>query len=188
MSTITDVFEFAAQNADYWTDLLSSGDYPSELTGEETRALEAARAHIETLIVELLHAAGMRLAERLGAGQLAKPRFKAASTEKNRSVALPPPTGLENYLYRIEFGLYRGEDGVSIKLYAGLVVKKGALDGLRASLTALNVDHAVDNYYLYSPGIELRKGVSLDALAEEAAGRAARLLEGCAKMTAPPEA
>jgi hypothetical protein len=185
MSIITDVFAFSVQNADYWTDLLSGGDYPSELTEDEIRALEAARAHIEAIVVELLHTAGVKLSERLGVTRLAKPRFKAAVTARKRLVALAPPTGLTAQMYRIEFGLHQSENGTEIVLYPSLVVKKGALDTLRTSLAALSVEHSVDDYYVYARGIPLPEGASVDALAAEAAKQAARLLDGFSPSATP---
>jgi hypothetical protein len=176
MTNITDVLAFSVQNADYWTDLLSGGSYPSELTEAETRALEAARGHIEAVVVELLHAAGSKLAETLGAERMQMPRFKGASTAKNRSVSLPPPNDLVDQMYRIEFSLEPADDSRTIVLYASLVVKKGAQQGLREELAARAIKHAVDDYHVYAPGIALKEGSSVEALASEAATAAATLL------------
>jgi hypothetical protein len=178
MSTVSDVLAFAVQNADYWTDLLSGEDYPPELTGAETEALEAARAHIETLTVELLHLAAAKLAEKLGKDAIATPKFKAASTAKNRSIHLPPPSGLDGKLYRIEFALDRSEDGLTIQLYASLVVKKGSLDALRKALTEREIEYEIDDYYVYTPGLPIAKGAAIPTVADEAATAVARLLAG----------
>lgn len=178
MATISDVFAFAAQNADYWTEFLSGGDYPSELTEDEARGLTAARAHIDALVVELLHETGAQLATKLGEGKLSKPKFKPASTTKNRSVALPAPTSLDGKLYRIEFSLGPNESGKAIELYASLVVKKGALDALRQALGARSVEHSVDGYYLYGKGLALTANADVGALAAHSAAQAVALLSG----------
>ncbi|WP_437611913.1 hypothetical protein WMF20_07495 [Sorangium sp. So ce834] len=178
MTVISDVFAFAAQNADYWTEFLSGGDYPNELTDDEARGLTAARAHIDVLVVELLHETGAQLATKLGEAKLTKPRFKPASTSKNRAVALPAPTGLDGKLYRIEFSLDRSEAGTAVELYASLVVKKGALDALRQSLGERNVEHSVDGYYVYAKGLPLVVGTKVSELAARSAQQAIALLSG----------
>ena len=178
MATISDVFAFAAQNADYWTEFMSGGDYPSELTEEEARGLTAARAHIDALVVELLHETGARLATKLGEGKLSKPKFKPASTTKNRSVTLAAPTGLDGKLYRIAFSLGRNKTGTAIELYASLVVKKGVLDTLSQSLGERNVEHRVDGYYVYAKGLALTANADVGALATQSAEQAVALLSG----------
>ena len=92
MASISDVFAFAAQNADYWTEFLSGGDYPNELTEEEIRALTAAREHVDSLAVEILHATGTRFVAELGETRIAKTRFNGKNTAANRSVNLPAPS------------------------------------------------------------------------------------------------
>jgi hypothetical protein len=178
VATISDVFAFAAQNADYWTEFLSGGDYPSELTEDEARGLTAARVHIDALVVELLHETGVQLATKLGEGKLSKPRFKPACTIKNRSVTLPAPTGLDRKLYSIVFSLGRNEAGAAIELYASLIVKKGALDTLRQSLDERKVEHSVDGYCLYAKGLALTANADVGALAAQSAEQAVALLSG----------
>lgn len=128
--------------------------------------------------MELLHETGAQLATKLGEGKLSKPKFKPARTIRNRSVALPAPTGLDGRLYRIEFSLRRNEAGVAIELHASLVVKKGALDTLRQSLGERNVEHSVDGYHVYAKGLALTANADVCALATQSAEQAVALLSG----------
>lgn len=178
MPVISDVFAFAAQNADYWAEFLSGGDYPNELTEEEMRGLAAARAHVEGKVVELLHECGAQLAAKLGPAKLAKPRPQPAVTSKNRLVSLPAPTGLDSKLYRIEFSLDRNLAGTAVELYASLVVKKAALDMLRQSLGERNIEHSVDNFYLYANGLPIVVNADVSELAARSAQQVVDLLSG----------
>jgi hypothetical protein len=178
VAIISDVFAFAAQNADYWAEFLSGGDYPQELLDEEVRGLTAARSHIDSLVVELLHEAGAKLATKVGEAKLTKPRFKPASTIKNRSVALPAPAGLDGKLYRIAFSLDPGEASTAVELFASLVVKKGALDALRQSLGEHNVESHIEGYYVYGKGLPIVANTDVNDLAERSAQQAVKLLSG----------
>jgi hypothetical protein len=178
VTIISDIFAFAAQNADYWTEFLSGGDYPNELTEEETRGLAAAREHVDSLVVEILHATGTTFAAEVGEAKLANKRFNGKNTTANRKVFLPAPVGLEGKLYRIEFSLWRNEVGTAVELYASLVVKKSALDALRQSLGKRNVEHSVDNYDVYAKGLPIVANTEVSALAKSSAQQAVALLSG----------
>ena len=178
MTIISDVFAFAAQNADYWTELLSGGDYPNELTDEEIRALTAAREHVDSLVVEILHATGAKFATELGENKIAKKRFNGKNTAANRSNSLPAPSGLEGKLYRIEFSLWRNEASTAVELYASLVVKKSALDALHQSLGERNVEHSVNGYEVYAKGLPIVANADVNDLAARSAHQAVALLLG----------
>lgn len=178
MNALSDVFAFAVKHPDYWKDLFFGESYPPELTDDEAKALEGAREHIEALVVELLHDTGRQFAAKVGPKLLAPPRFKGASTAKNRSIWLKAPAGLESKLYGVLFGLEPNEDAGAVALFATLSVKKGSLDDLRAALDARATKYSVDDYYVYAPSIALVKGAEVSALATEASSRAYGLLEG----------
>lgn len=178
MPLISDVFAFAAQNADYWAEFLSGSDYPNELTEEEMRGLTAARAHVEEKVVELLHACGEQLADKLGPAKLAKPRPQPAVTARKRAVNLPSPTGLEGRLYGIQFSLEPNSSGNAVELFASLVVKKAALDALRQSLGERKIEHFVDNYHVYANCIPINAGDDVMEMAARSAQQITDLLSG----------
>jgi hypothetical protein len=178
VATISDVFAFAAQNADYWTEFLSGGDYPNELTEEETRALTAAREHVDSLVVEILHATGAQFVAEFGENRIAKKRFNRKNTAANRSIRLPAPLGMDGKLYEVKFSLDPNDDGAAVELYASLVVKKGSLDALRQALGERQVKHSVDGYFVYAPGIPLDVDTDVADLAKRSAKQAVDLLSG----------
>jgi hypothetical protein len=178
MATVSDVFAFAVQNADYWTEFLSGGDYPNELTEEEIRALSAARQHVDSLVVEILHATGAQFVVELGENRIAKKRFNEKNTAGNRAISLPAPSGLDGKLYGIKFSFGRNDDGAAIELYASLVVKKGSLDALRQALGERQVEHGIDGYLVYAPSIPLVVDTEVADLAKRSAKQAAALLSG----------
>ncbi len=178
MPVISDVFAFALQNADYWTEFLSGGDFPAELTDDEMRALAAARAHVEDEVVELLHACGQAVADKLGAAGLARPRPQPAVTARNRRIRLRPPIDLGDKLFGIEFSLDPDADGRTIQLYASLVVKKSALDTLQQSLAAMSVVHAVDHHHVYGDSLQIAQDDNVANLASLSADQVVTLLSG----------
>ena len=178
MPLISDVFAFAVQNADYWDEFLSGGDYPNELNEDEMRGLAAARAHVENKGVELLHECCAQLAAKLGPKKLAKPRPQPAVTAKHRWVKLSAPNGLGAMLYCIEFSLDRNETGTAVDLYASLVVKKAELDGLRRSLDERKIAYSVDSYHLYADGLPIVVNADVSDLAARSAQQVVDLLSG----------
>jgi hypothetical protein len=178
VTIISDVFAFAAQNADYWTEFLSGGDYPNELTDEEIRALTAAREHVDSLVVEILHATGAKFAAALGEKKITKKRFNGKNTVANRSISVPPPAGREGELYRIQFSLSRNESGASVELYASLVVKKSATDALHRGLGARHVNYSARGYETYAEGLPIVADADVSDLAARSAHQAVALLSG----------
>jgi len=187
MPTISDVFAFAAANADYWTEFFSGNNYPEALTDEEVRGLNAARTHIDSLVVELLHSTGNLCAKEISGGAGSTPRFKAASTVKNRWVSLPAPTRLDGKLYRIEFSLAENDATKRIELYASLVVKIRALDNIRASLDKRGLAYAHDGYHLYMNGLELTQGIHFEELSKSSVCQALELLSVFNDQTTSPK-
>ncbi len=166
VTKISDVTDFVFQHPDYWTELLAGSNYPDGLTDAEREALDAARDHVEQQVTELLHRCGDLLPQRVPS--ISKVNFKKASTASNRRVSLGPPAGRGSELYGVEFGLDVADDGASVQLFASVVVKKGYLDTLRTHLTNSRIDHQVDGYHVYAPGLVMSKDADLAQLADEA--------------------
>jgi len=174
MTKITDVFAFATKNADYWTELLSgANDYPQELTEDEVAACESAREHIEDVVVDLLHEAGGQTATLLSWN---KPRFKGASTKKNRSVAVYPPPNLQDRIYRVEILLDEHPEGDVIVLYATVVAKKAHHDQFLGNLSDKNISYTVDGYAICADPMTLDEGLEVADLARRVAERARDLV------------
>jgi hypothetical protein len=91
MDAVTDIFAFAAEHADYWSEFLSGADYSAVLSGDEMKALEAARLHVEEGIYDLLLACGAKLETKLATQGVATRSFQKGATVKNRKVRLDPP-------------------------------------------------------------------------------------------------
>jgi hypothetical protein len=178
MTVISDVFAFAAQNADYWTEFLSGADYPEELTEDEIRALTAAREHVDSLVVEILHATGATFAARLGEDKVPKKRFNGKNTTANRSISLPPPLGLDGKLYQVQYSLRPNEAATAVELCASLIVKKSALDALHRSLSERNIEHSVSGYEVCSKGLPIVASAEVAELAARSAKQAILLLSG----------
>lgn len=174
MAIITDIFEFAATNTDYWTEFLSGGDYPNELTEEETQALTAARQHVDELIVEILHATGEKFIE---LARCPTKRFNAKNTTANRSITIPRPAGLERRLYGIAFSLDPNDAGTAVALHASLDVKMGSMEALCQTLSECNVQHSIDHHHVYAPGIAIVAHTNVADLATRSANQAMALLQ-----------
>src|SRR5687767_2662402 len=106
MTKVSDVFAFAAENPDYWSDLLSESDYPAELSDAEKRGMTAARAHIDNAIVELLHLCATRFFAEIGSAKARTKTFHETKTAKKRLIKLNAPVSAGTKLYRLEFALW----------------------------------------------------------------------------------
>ena len=181
MDTVTDILEFAAQHADYWTEFLSGQDYSNELSPEETKALDAAREHIEEAIYDLLQACGDGLAERLEDYGIPRKAFQRGATSTNRYVRTDAPEPLTEQLYGFRFELSPDKRNERILLYGSLIVKKKFLDEILARLTKAKETFDVADYYLYGPGIPLERERPFRALAGTASETLAKLFTAAMK-------
>lgn len=176
MDTVTDIFAFAAEHADYWTEFLSGTDYSEILSPDEIKALEAARLHLEDGIYSVLAACGATLAAKLKAQGFTAPTFYRGPTSRNRKVRVAPPAAWKDLLYRLEFEFSPDDENRHVLLYGSLVVKKrGPVDELAKRLAQKNVAFRVDGYYLYAPGVRIEK-TPVTNLAEQVAGGLAALV------------
>lgn len=177
MEKITDVFEFATRHPDYWAEFLTADAYGSELTDEEVIALNAARKHIEEGIFELLRCCGKQLESKLTHAGVVSKRFQPEKTAQNRKVRLDAPAKVGDRLYGLEFSLEADDKNERIQLYALLVPKVAAFDGLRARLRELNVPFEVSGSLIYGGGILIEKDKKIEDLANSAAQSAVELFK-----------
>lgn len=176
MNAVTDIFAFAAEHADYWSEFLSGADYSAVLSGDEMKALEAARLHVEEGIYDLLLACGAKLEAKLAAHGVASRSFQKGATVKNRKVRVDPPGPWKDRLYGLEFEFSPDDDNKRILLYASLVVMKRSMEKAAATIAAKGgLEFKVDGYYVYGPGRALEKDKTFDVLADEVAGQLAGL-------------
>lgn len=169
MDSVTEILEFAAENADYWSEFLSGADYSSVLSVDEMKGLEAARLHVEEGIYDLLFAAGAKLESKLKAKGVVSRNFQRGATIKNRKVRIDPPQNFKDRLYGFEFAFLPSEEGRQIQLYGSLVVLKRAKDTFEAAIPKACADLRVEGHYILAPGVRLVRGETFDALAEKAA-------------------
>jgi hypothetical protein len=170
MDAVTDIFAFAAEHADYWTEFLSGADYSAVLSSDEMKALEAARVHVEEGIYYLLLECGVKLAAKLTAQGIVTRSFQRGATAKNRKVRIDPPVAWKDRLYGLEFEFSADDKNERILLYGSLVVKKGSSDKLAAKLAQKAVSFTPDGYHIYGEGVPLEKGKAFDVLADQVTG------------------
>lgn len=177
MTAVSDIFAFVAANPDYWDDFLSGADsnYPDELENAEVRALEAARAHIEPLVVELLTRCGAYLVKGSDGG-VKNIRFKNASTAKNRYVEMPAPKGQQARLYGVRFAL-ESQDGVKVRLHPSVAVKAGFAKQFLESLGAAAIPHKTQHLRIFGNPIEIEAGRQLGDLAGAAVDEVLSMLK-----------
>ena len=170
MDKVSDVLVFTLRNPDYFAEFLSGDSLPDELTADEKAALNAARAHVEEAICDLLHLCGERIASDCGA---AATGYYRASTRKNRTVRVKPPKGKEKRLYGIGIGV-RPVSG-ALKLSVWLETKKESQDQIVRKLDELGVAYEKDGYFVYGSAVDINLDDPFDSLADRASG-AAKLL------------
>ena len=170
MNDISDVFQFASRNPDYWAELLDGGDYGDILDEDDVRALEAGRKHVGSTVVALLTACGKLGIERLREKQndFATKRFQPGATERKRRVDIPAPARLGKYLYRLEFLLKPDEGANEVMLFGQLVTKKSHKRALEERLAAAGGKYWSRGYVIRTKGIALTEGSSIDAIARAA--------------------
>jgi hypothetical protein len=146
MDTVTDVLAFAAEHADYWTEFLSSkADYGDVVSGDELKALEAARLHIEKAIYDLLVECGAKLAVKLSDHGVISKSFRRGAALKHRRVWVPAPNGFGDRMYGFDFAF--SESGDSIVLRGSLVVKVRLKDRFAQKLAEKAVSFENDGAY-----------------------------------------
>jgi hypothetical protein len=171
MNAVTDIFAFAAEHADYWSEFLSGADYSAVLSVDEMKALEAARLHVEEGIYDLLLECGAKLESKLAAHGVSSRAFQKGATAKNRKVRVDAPGPWKDRLYGLEFEFSPDDDNERILLFGSLVVMKRAMEKSAAAIAAKGgLEFKVDGYYIYGPGTPLAKDTTFDALADKVAG------------------
>jgi hypothetical protein len=177
MAIVSDVFAFAAENPDYWTDLLSDTNYPEELSEAEKRGLAAARAHIDGAVVELLHLCGGRFFEKLGKAKARSKKFYETTTVRKRFVELNAPAGTETKLYRLKFELWGDAfSGEAVRLWTSMVVKKREMPQILTNLAGAGVACTVSGYDVSAAPLTLSKDCAFDDLAKQAADEMIQLM------------
>jgi hypothetical protein len=173
---ISDIFAFALQNVDFWSEFFSDRAPTIDLTNEETRGLVAAQTHVDDLIVTILEESSARLEAKY-------PSFKKRHSDprtarRNRYVEHLAPIGLTESLSKIRFTFKLNKTETAVQLYASLRVKTLALDKLRVCLCELGTEHFVDDNYVSAPGLDISADAKIADVADQASERAARLLLG----------
>ncbi len=169
MDAVSDIFAFAAAQADYWYEFLSGSDYSSILSDDEMKALEAARLHVEEGIYDLLVLSGAKLADKLSKDGVVTRNYQRGATIKWRKIRVDPPAAWKNRLYGFEFEFSPDDKNERVLLYASLVVKIAARDDLAAKLAKQGTAIRVDGYYIYGEGFAVDKDSTFDSLAQRAA-------------------
>lgn len=174
MTTVSDIFAFACQNADYWEELLSGRKLPEDmLATEEVRAIHAAREHIAQSIEDLLRECAGELRKLKPRGIQLKAKLKAEAARKNRMIWFNPTSEAGKSVKHAGFWIVSDDEPTQkdkkIKLFSWVTLQKRsrpeAVDQALAS-AGYEIDLQGD---VYGSGLELPAGLELQNVANRAA-------------------
>ncbi|MBX3460925.1 MAG: hypothetical protein KF696_13330 [Planctomycetes bacterium] len=176
MTTVSDIFAFACQNADYWEELLSGRKLPEdELTAEEVRAIHAAREHIAHSTEDLLRECASELGKLKPRGIQLKAKLKSGAARKNRMIWFNPTSEADKSVKHAGFWIASDSDdeatqiGKKIKLFSWVTLQK------RSRPEAVDQALATAGYEInlqgdvYGSGLELTEGDNFQDVANRAA-------------------